>query len=206
MMKINLDHIGRRFNQEWIFKDVNYVFESGKSYAILGSNGAGKSTILQVISGSLSSTTGSISYFKNDILIDADSVFKYLSLVAPYLDLIEEFTLMELIDFHFSFKNYKKGLNRDYLIELMGLKRSENKAIKNFSSGMKQRVKLALAFCSDTEMILLDEPASNLDKQGIEWYLNLVEKYCSDRILIICSNQLQEYSFCTNQLNISDYK
>jgi len=206
MMKINLDHIGRRFNQEWIFKDVNYVFESGKSYAILGSNGAGKSTILQVISGSLSSTTGSISYFKNDILLDADSVFKYLSLVAPYLDLIEEFTLMELIDFHFSFKNYKKGLNRDYLIELMGLKRSESKAIKNFSSGMKQRVKLALAFCSDTEMILLDEPASNLDKQGIEWYLTLVEKYCSDRILIICSNQLQEYSFCTNQLNISDYK
>ncbi|MBM3400790.1 MAG: ATP-binding cassette domain-containing protein [Bacteroidetes bacterium] len=205
-MKINLDHIGRRFNQEWIFKDVNYVFESGKSYAILGSNGAGKSTILQVISGSLSSTTGSISYFKNDILLDADSVFKYLSLVAPYLDLIEEFTLMELIDFHFSFKNYKKGLNRDYLIELMGLKRSESKAIKNFSSGMKQRVKLALAFCSDTEMILLDEPASNLDKQGIEWYLTLVEKYCSDRILIICSNQLQEYSFCTNQLNISDYK
>lgn len=206
MMKINLDHIGRRFNQEWIFKDVNYVFESGKSYAILGSNGAGKSTILQVISGSLSSTTGSISYYKNGILLDSDSVFKYLSLVAPYLDLIEEFTLMELIDFHFSFKNYKKGLNRDYLIELMGLKRSENKAIKNFSSGMKQRVKLALAFCSDTEMILLDEPASNLDKQGIEWYLTLVEKYCSDRILIICSNQLQEYSFCTNQISISDYK
>lgn len=206
MMKINLDHIGRRFNQEWIFKDVNYVFESGKSYAILGSNGAGKSTILQVISGSLSSTTGSISYYKNGILLDSDSVFKYLSLVAPYLDLIEEFTLMELIDFHFSFKNYKKGLNRDYLIELMGLKRSENKAIKNFSSGMKQRVKLALAFCSDTEMILLDEPASNLDKQGIEWYLTLVEKYCSDRILIICSNQLHEYSFCTNQISISDYK
>jgi ABC-type multidrug transport system ATPase subunit len=71
---------------------------------------------------------------------------------------------------------------------------------------MKQRVKLALAFCSDTEMVLLDEPASNLDQQGLEWYLNLVEKYTKDRILIICSNQLQEYSFCKKQLNIADYK
>lgn len=205
-MKINLEHIGRRFNREWIFRDVNYVFESGNSYAILGANGAGKSTILQVISGSLSSSEGTISYKKDSVLLNPENVFEHLSMSAPYLELIEELTLRELIDFHFRFKKYRSGLNRDLMIDLMGLKHSEHKAIKNFSSGMKQRVKLALAFCSDTEMILLDEPASNLDQQGLEWYLSLVEKYTEDRILIICSNQLPEYSFCKNQLNVADYK
>ncbi|HQS51050.1 MAG: ABC transporter ATP-binding protein [Sphingobacteriales bacterium 17-39-43] len=205
-MKINLEHIGRRFNREWIFRDVNYVFESGSSYAILGANGAGKSTILQVISGSLTSSEGTISYTREGVLLNPENVFEHLSMAAPYLELIEELTLRELIDFHFRFKKYRSGLNRDLTIELMGLKRSEHKAIKNFSSGMKQRVKLALAFCSDTDMILLDEPASNLDQQGLEWYLSLVEKYSADRILIICSNQIQEYSFCKNQLNVADYK
>jgi ABC-type multidrug transport system ATPase subunit len=206
MMKINLEHIGRRFNREWIFRDVNYVFQTGTSYAILGANGAGKSTILQLISGSLSSSEGVISYSKEGVLLNPELVFKHLSMAAPYLELIEEFTLNELIDFHFQFKKYRSGLDRLQLIELMGLKRSEFKAIKHFSSGMKQRVKLALAFCSDTEMILLDEPASNLDQQGLEWYLSLVKEFSADRMLIICSNQIQEYSFCKNQLNIADYK
>ena len=205
-MKINLEHIGRRFNREWIFRDVNYVFQTGTSYAILGANGAGKSTILQLISGSLSSSEGVISYSKEGVLLNPELVFKHLSMAAPYLELIEEFTLNELIDFHFQFKKYRSGLDRLQLIELMGLKRSEFKAIKHFSSGMKQRVKLALAFCSDTEMILLDEPASNLDQQGLEWYLSLVKEFSADRVLIICSNQIQEYSFCKNQLNIADYK
>jgi ABC-type multidrug transport system ATPase subunit len=206
MMKINLEHIGRRFNREWIFSDVNYVFETGTSYAILGANGAGKSTFLQLISGSLSSSEGVISYSKEGALLNSELVFEHLSMAAPYLELIEEFTLNELIDFHFQFKKYRSGLDRLQLIELMGLKRSEYKAIKHFSSGMKQRVKLALAFCSDTEMILLDEPASNLDQQGLEWYLSLVKEFSADRMLIICSNQIQEHSFCINQLNIADYK
>lgn len=205
-MKINLEHIGRRFNREWIFRDVNYVFETGTSYAILGANGAGKSTILQLISGSLSSSEGVISYSKEGVLLNPELVFKHLAMAAPYLELIEEFTLNELIDLHFQFKKYRSGLDRLQLIELMGFKRSEFKAIKHFSSGMKQRVKLALAFCSDTEMILLDEPASNLDQQGLEWYLSLVKEFSADRMLIICSNQIQEYSFCKNQLNIADYK
>ena len=206
MMTISLEHVGRRFNREWIFRDVNYVFESGTSYAILGANGAGKSTLLQLISGSLGSSEGMVSYTKNGVAVNPEQVFENLSLAAPYLELIEEFSLSELIDFHFRFKRYKPGLNRNLLIDILGLKSSEHKAIKNFSSGMKQRVKLALAFCADTEIILLDEPASNLDEQGLAWYLALTKQYTTDRILIICSNQLQEYSFCNKQLNIADYK
>lgn len=205
-MKISLEHIGRRFNREWIFRDINYEFESGSSYAVLGANGAGKSTLLQIISGSLSSSEGKISYLQGDTPIDQEKVFIHLSMAAPYLELIEEFTLTELIDFHFRFKKYRKGLNRKGVIELLGLKNSEFKAIKYFSSGMKQRVKLALAFCSDTSILLLDEPASNLDQQGLEWYQSMASTLSSDRLLIICSNQEQEYSFCNHKLNIADYK
>lgn len=205
-MKISLEHIGRRFNREWIFKNVNYEFVGGQTYAVLGANGAGKSTLLQVISGSLTSSEGNIHYFKDDKEIDPEDVYSHQSIAAPYLELIEEFTLSELIDFHFQFKNYRTGFNKQALIDLLGLKNAEFKPIKYFSSGMKQRVKLALAFCSNTEMLLLDEPSSNLDQQGIEWYLELCSKLCSDRLVIICSNQEQEYSFCQHRINLSDYK
>lgn len=205
-MKISLDKIGRRFNREWIFRNVSFEFESGNSYAILGANGAGKSTLLQIISGSLSSSEGRIRYTHLERVIEQEDIFSYLSLAAPYLELIEEFSLGELIEFHFRFKNYRQGIDKDSLIELLGFKNSEFKAIRNFSSGMKQRVKLALAFCSDTDIILLDEPTSNLDKQGSEWYLNLVSEFSSDRLLIVCSNQEHEYQFCTSRLNVTDYK
>lgn len=205
-MNIILEQIGRRFNREWIFRDINYVFEGGSSYAILGANGAGKSTLLQVISGSLSSSEGTITYQNDAKAIDEENAFEHLSLAAPYLELIEEFSLTEHIDFHFRFKKYRQGFDKNSLIDLLGLKKSEFKAIKHFSSGMKQRVKLALAFCSDTSILLLDEPASNLDQQGLEWYLSMIRQFTSDRLLIICSNQEQEYSFCQHQLNVADYK
>ncbi len=205
-MKIILEHIGRRFNREWIFKDINYIFESGGSYAILGANGTGKSTLLQLISGSLSSSEGKITYQNGERTIDMEKAFEHLSLAAPYLELIEEFTLAEHIDFHFQFKSYRNGFDRESFIDLLDLKQAEHKALKYFSSGMKQRVKLALAFCSDTRILLLDEPTSNLDQQGVEWYLSLIEEFSSERLLIVCSNQEHEYTFCQYQILVSDYK
>ncbi|MEJ7779184.1 MAG: ABC transporter ATP-binding protein [Daejeonella sp.] len=205
-MKIILEQTGRRFNREWIFRNVNCVFDSGRSYAILGANGSGKSTLLKVISGSLSSSEGKVSYFRDDRAVDIERVFRDLSIAAPYLELIEEFSLSEHIDFHFQFKNYRDGYNKRSMISLLGLQHSEHKAIKNFSSGMKQRVKLALAFCSDTQVLLLDEPTSNLDWQGVQWYLSLVEEFSSERLVIVCSNQEHEYGFCEERLDVEDYK
>jgi ABC-type multidrug transport system ATPase subunit len=205
-MKITLQNIGRRFNRDWIFRNIDYTFNSSETYAVLGPNGSGKSTLLQVLNGSLAPSTGDIKYFLNDNLLEVDIVFKQVSLAAPYLELIEEFTMDEMTDFHFKFKSYRAGMNKDAVIDLLSLQGGRNKMIKYFSSGMKQRLKLALAFCSDTPMLMLDEPTSNLDAQGVDWYLNLVQQFAADRLTIICSNQLHEYSFCRHQLNISDYK
>jgi ABC-type multidrug transport system ATPase subunit len=205
-MQIILENIGRRFNRDWIFRGIDYSFTSGKIYAILGPNGSGKSTLLQVLNGSLSPSAGTLSYFYDDKKVDVEEVYQYLSLAAPYLELIEEFTLSEMIDFHFKFKTYTAGIDKGGLISLLAMPESKNKMIKYFSSGMKQRLKLALAFCADTPMLMLDEPTSNLDTQGVDWYLSLVRQFAKDRLTIICSNQEHEYSFCDERLSITDFK
>jgi len=204
--KISLENIGRRFNREWIFREVNYTFNSGNAYAILGPNGSGKSTLLQILNGSLTPSTGKITYQLNGQPIAVEKAYEHLSLSAPYMDLIEDFTLREMIDFHFKFKPIKAGLDTDGVIELLNLQVSKDKLIKYFSSGMKQRTKLALAFCADTPLLMLDEPTSNLDAQGADWYLSLAEQFSKDRLTIICSNQPHEYGFCSEVISIGDYK
>lgn len=205
-MQITLENIGRRFNRDWIFRNVSYTFTQGESYAVLGPNGSGKSTLLQVLNGSLTPSEGKINYTADNKPLEVEKVYQDLSLAAPYLELIEEFSLTEMIDFHFKFKPYLSGIDRDSLVGLLGMQKSANKAVRYFSSGMKQRLKLALAFCSDTSILMLDEPTSNLDTQGVDWYLNLIQEFSQNRLTIVCSNQHHEYSFCRHQLNVVDYK
>lgn len=204
-MQIILENLGRRFNREWIFRDINHVFSKGQQYAILGPNGSGKSTLLSVLLGNLTPSEGKLIY-KDHKEVLPENIFSSISLAAPYLDLIEEFTLQETIDFHFKFKNYQKDFDAAAVLDLLALSKAEDKPLKYFSSGMKQRTKLALAFCTDTPILVLDEPTSNLDTQGTDWYLNLVEKFTSDRLVLVGSNQNYEYEFCNYKLNISDYK
>lgn len=205
-MKIELENIGRRFNREWVFREVDYQFFQGESYAILGANGSGKSTFLQILSGSLSPSTGKVNYSLGGKAIEDDGVYNHLSLAAPYLELIEEFTLRELITYHFRFKKLSDGWDTQQVIELLGLETSSDKEIRYFSSGMKQRTKLVLACCANTPMLFLDEPTSNLDNQGIDWYHQLVKDFSRNRLVIVCSNQEHEYNFCSKQLQIQDYK
>ena len=204
-MNIILNNVGRRFNKEWIFKNISYEFKQGKKYAILGPNGSGKSTLLSVLLGSLTPSEGEIKY-ANSIDVKVEDIYQHISFAAPYLDLIEEFTLQETIAFHFQFKDYTNGLDAAAVLDLLGLKKSQDKALKHFSSGMKQRTKLALACCANTPILMLDEPTSNLDTQGIDWYLSLIEKFAVHKMVLVGSNQEHEYSFCENQLSITAYK
>lgn len=205
-MDIVLEDIGRRFNREWIFQHLDYRFSAGRSYAVLGPNGSGKSTLLQVIASSLTPSAGNIRYVSGEERIEPDDCYRHLAIAAPYLELIEEFTLMEQIKFHFSFKEYLADYNPEAIIELTGLGAAVDRPLRYFSSGMKQRIKLALACCSDSPVVLLDEPTSNLDLAGTEWYLNLVEATKAGRLFIICSNQEKEYGFCEAAIQVTDYK
>lgn len=204
-MTINLANVGRRFNQEWIFRNMDYSFLPGEKYAVLGPNGSGKSTLLSVLLGQLSPSEGQLSY-KTAVEVAVEDIYRSVSFAAPYLDLIEEFTLQETIRFHFQFKDYYRGMGPESVLDLLGLAKAQDKALKYFSSGMKQRTKLALACCTDTPVLLLDEPTSNLDQQGMAWYLQLIERFAEKRTLIIGSNQESEYSFCNHFVRLTDYK
>ena len=205
-MQISLENIGRRFNREWIFRGITYTFTQDNAYAILGPNGSGKSTLLQILAGTLSPSEGVLSYQSGAQSIGPEMIFRDVAIAAPYLELIEEFSLQELLEFHFSFKRPLAGHSVSSLISLMKLEKARHKQLKYFSSGMKQRVKLALAIGSDTPILLLDEPTSNLDTEGIDWYQGMIAEFASNRLVFVGSNQAHEYEFCTERLLIIDYK
>ena len=206
-VKIELQNTGKKFNTDWIFRNLSCTFEKDNAYAILGRNGSGKSTLLQVIAGSIHPTAGRVIYSNEGDMISDQNIFRYISCSAPYLELIEEFKLLEMLQFHFHFKKMMTGYTINKVIGMMGFKIDEYKPIRLFSSGMKQRVKLILAFLSDTPLLLLDEPTTNLDQAGTEWYRNLVNEFSKKRTVIICSNlQHLETEFCTGTLLIEDFK
>ena len=207
-MVISLINAGKRFNKEWIFRKCDYTFQSGISYAITGSNGSGKSTLLQTIAGAINPSEGNIEMRIDDKspLIDNSLFYQQLSIAAPYLEVVEEMNAKEFLDFHSSFKPFLSGINTSEILNIVGLKTATDKQIRYYSSGMKQRVKLAQALFSDTPILLLDEPCTNLDAVGYALYHQLINDYCSQKLVIVCSNDPEEFDFCKERINISDYK
>lgn len=205
-MKIILENTGRRFNKEWIFKNISLTFSTNDHYAVLGSNGSGKSTFLQMVSGFLMPSEGNLEYHLEKKLAQ-EEIYRYVSIASPSLELFEDLTLEETIRYHFNFKNKLSGTTIDQLPELFQLKGNEKKQLRNFSSGMKQRVKLGLAILSDTPLLLLDEPTSNMDRNGILWYQDLIRQYSKNRIVLVASNKVTEdYFFCDKSIEIENYK
>lgn len=206
MMKITLSNAGKRFNRDWIFRKVDYTFLAGGTYAITGSNGSGKSTLLQALSGSLETSEGKISWELNEDTINPDNIFKYITIAAPYLEIIEEMTALEFLTFHQQFKPFLEGVSIKEILHLVGLEKAVAKQIRYYSSGMKQRIKLAQAIFSKTPLLLLDEPCTNLDLTGFHLYQTLVKDYAKNKTIIVSSNDPNEYSFCENVISIMDYK
>lgn len=216
-MKITLIDAGKRFNRDWIFRHLHYEFHTGCQYAITGPNGSGKSTLLQAIAGAIAISEGSIQYATGaasapndpDVVptaVPSDQAYRYLSLAAPYLSPIEEMTVTEFLDFHKVFKPFLPQLTTAEIIRTVGLESAAYKQIRFYSSGMKQRVRLAQALFSDTAVILLDEPCTNLDADGIALYRGLIRQYAAGRLLVVSSNDTQEYDFCEKKINILEYK
>lgn len=203
-MEIQLIDIGKKFNRSWLYKDISKTFATGSNTAIIGNNGSGKSTLLQIIYAWQVPSKGKLLYGQSNT-IKPEEVHQFTSFAAPYLELPEELTLLELLTFHFKFKPIQPHLNVADTIMLSGLAGSEHKQIRYFSSGMKQRAKLLLALFSQHELLLLDEPCSNLDEQGINWYKEMMQNRPNKATTIIASNQKFEYEFADSELRLADY-
>jgi ABC-type multidrug transport system ATPase subunit len=199
-MNIVTENLGKRFNREWVFRNFNYEFNSGNCYLITGPNGSGKSTLMQVLWGQMQASTGRVNYS----VPDSSEIFKSVVIAAPYMDLIEEFTLEEVIRFHFKFK--KCRIPMEDVLQKTQLESSRQKTISSFSSGMRQRLKLALAFYSDCELLFLDEPCTNLDKKSIEWYHTHLNQVPAKTLVFIASNQEVEYPATAVKIDILAHK
>lgn len=205
-LTITVKDLSKRFNREWIFKKLDYQFVPGHTYAVTGPNGSGKSTLLQVLWGQVPQSSGTIAYKTGSKDIPVEEIFRYMAIATPYMDLIDEFTLDEMLRFHFSLKKLRPGVSEADLAEIMYLKEARGKQLTNFSSGMKQRLKLAMALYTDAAVYFLDEPGTNLDSRAFAWYLKELAKLPQEAIIIIASNNQDEYPKNSNILNIADFK
>jgi ABC-type multidrug transport system ATPase subunit len=205
-MRIILEGAGKKYNQEWIFKGIDKTISTGHPLAVIGPNGSGKSTFMLIISGWTLPSAGSVSYLKDENIIPPEEFYKSIDFIAPYTELVEELTLIEFLKFHFSFKSLKERINIRELINKTRLEGNEEKFVKHFSSGMKQRLKLALGMYSASPILLLDEPTTNLDTENKKWYLEEITSLLQNKVVIIASNQPEEYTFAVDFIKIENYK
>ena len=201
-MRILLDKVSKRFNQNWLFKNLDYHIQGPQSYAITGPNGSGKSTLLKILAGMIPASKGTVSYHNSENSVDPDNIYQFLSFCAPYMEVPEELSLKELLEFHFGLKQRNGVVSIEEMVSNAGLTHALHKPIHTFSSGMKQRVKLALSIYATTPMLLMDEPTTNLDDSGVTWYLDEIKRIKSSKLLIIASNQTIEYDFCDNFIQL----
>jgi len=192
---ITLNNVSKKFGNIWIFKGITAEFSAGKKYAITGANGSGKSTLLKVLAGIITPNSGEVKFAFED-------VYRHISFSAPYMDLPEELTLNELFKFHENIR--RLSISRQAFMDEVQLE--GDKEIRNYSSGMKQRLKLAFAFFTESKILLLDEPSATLDEHWNNWYLKTVQQVDSTRLVIISSNIPAEYAFCDETLDIGQFK
>ncbi|WP_027003126.1 ABC transporter ATP-binding protein [Hugenholtzia roseola] len=204
-MKIALENIGKRYGREWIFRHLSLSITKGEPLALVGNNGSGKSTLLKTILAFHLPTEGLLRYQMGEKDLTSEALFAHLAWAAPYMEVVEDFTLHELWHFHSQFK--KMSLNKSEMAATLGFASSVwKKEIRHFSSGMKQKVRLAFALFSDTAILALDEPTSNLDSLNARWYRTHIESQIAQKVVIVASNLEQEYEFCTQKIDIHELK
>jgi ABC-2 type transport system ATP-binding protein len=200
-VNIQLTNAGKKYGRNWIFRAFSHQFTEGKKYVILGPNGSGKSTLLKIVSAGTTLSEGSIEYSYKNKSIKIEDVFQHIAIAAPWLDIPEEYTLEEIITFHTQFKQLMNGILVKDAIKIMDLEHTREKHYRNFSSGMKQRVKLSLAILTDAPLLLLDEPVTALDAKSIQWYKDMVNTYAKDKtIFVFSNNKEEEYGFCEEKV------
>jgi ABC-type multidrug transport system ATPase subunit len=203
-MEIEIDQLGKRFQHGWVFKNLSFHFNSNKIYGIAGRNGSGKSTFLKIISGLLSPSKGTVTYTNDGLHIKREAIYSKVSIAAPYTDLIEEYNLLEMIDFHARLKPSDQFIQVNEWIDMLEFPHSISRPLFQFSSGMKQRVKLGLALYSKADIILLDEPTSNLDEQTKTWFFNHLNKRKENKIILIASNEMEDFKYCAEMLSLQE--
>lgn len=198
-LKVNLDSVGKKYYQQWIFKDLSYDINPGNHVAVIGSNGSGKSTLLKLISGQALPSSGKISFSNSFGPIPYSQIYLHLSWAGPFLDPYPDLTLLEYTNLHFRFKQCLLP-DKSEIISILRFEKHIQKQLRNFSSGMLQRLMVGMALFSKSDLLLLDEPTSNMDTENAAYTLALIKKYLGDRTYVLASNLPREYESISSKI------
>ncbi len=209
-VELQCEGLSKKFINKIIFKNLDLCLNSGDSLAITGRNGTGKSTLIKVISNLIRESSGKVIMKIEGKEIQQEKRYKHIGLVAPYLNLYDELNAFENLEFFYKLKNKspekKVVIERiNSLLERVNLFSRRNDLIKNYSSGMKQRLKMAFSILSEPEILFMDEPRTNLDKDGIEIAYSIAEEQKQRGILIIATNEAEDLHLCERKINIEDF-
>lgn len=203
-MYLKLEKISKEFAGKRIFRDINFELKPGQSAAIVGPNGSGKTTLIRIICGLIRPTAGKVVYSVNGHDIEMLNVYRHIGLVGPYLELYEELTALENLLFFAKIKRVVDAREKiKDLMAQMNLSGRENDEVKTYSSGMRQRLKYVFALLGDPRILILDEPTSNLDRDGINRVYQIMEKQKKENILLIATNDDEDLKYGDFQVAVN---
>lgn len=204
---LEVDNVTRYFGRRLIFKDINFGFTADGVYGISGPNGSGKSTFVKIIAGVLSPSSGKVIHKNAGAIIPMEKLHDHIGFVSPYLVLYDEFTAEENLMHFAKIRDIKYNTEKiNYLLEQFLLIDRKDDQVKGYSSGMKQRLKFIFALMHNPELIILDEPTSNLDNSGKEIVYKIIEEESRNRILVVASNEENDLALCKEIIKLENFK
>ena len=204
MMKLSVEKVSKNFGRKKILRDISFELSSGMSAAVVGPNGSGKTTLLRVICGLIRPSQGEIRYIENNHPIPQKIFYKTMGLVGPYLELYEELTASENLLFFARMKRIQNAPAKiSFLMDRLNLTGNEDEQVKNYSSGMRQRLKYVFALIGEPEILILDEPTSNLDKDGIDRVYDIMSEQKKTKILLLATNEQTDLQYGDFQVDVS---
>lgn len=208
-LRIVSENLTKKYSGKPVFKDLSFSLSSGESAVIVGRNGSGKSTLMKIISGIISPSGGSLTYLDNGRVLERGAVRKLAGFVSPYLNLYDELSAAENLRLFSGLKSNSSGEDEDRLshyLNFVGLFERRNDEVKEYSSGMKQKLKIAFAMLHEPRVLMMDEPRSNLDRDGISIIEKVAEKQKEKGILIIATNDEDDLNLCSIKISVEEFK
>jgi len=202
-MIIKCTEVSKRYNEHWVIKQLSHSFQSDQIYGIKGDNGSGKSTLIKMISGFLSPTLGTITYVNDSQEISRDDIYKHISIWGPHTELSGMLTVGEMIEYYGKMKGWNTPMNPQDVHELSQLPVPISQRVDQLSSGQAQRLGLTMTMLASTSIVLLDEPGSFLDREAKKWIEILVKNYSADRLVIIASNDDNDFVLTDEMIHLS---
>ncbi|HSP88769.1 MAG TPA: ABC transporter ATP-binding protein [Ignavibacteriaceae bacterium] len=201
------ENVNKTFGRRLIFKDISFKINSSTIFGISGPNGSGKSTLVKIIANIISTSSGKLIHNQNGNEIKPEKLHNHIGLVSPYLVLYDEFTAYENLNYFSEIRGVSFNKERvDSLLTKFLLFNRKDDFVKTYSSGMKQRLKFIFALMHSPQLIILDEPTSNLDDEGKEVVYDLIKEEGSKNIVIVASNEKTDLSLCTDLIDLKNYK